>query len=203
MKTKIIIGLAMLIISSHGLLAQEKYKLDLENSNVTVTGTSSIHDWEMKATALSAEILVSEAADNQEQIRDATLQVPTRKLKSHSSIMDKKSWNALQSDQHELIEFRLRNIENYRYGNKGISGTANGTLSIAGNLRNIAVPFSGAINNEGTIRVEGQAPINMKDFNITPPTAMMGALKTGEEVMVNFTLQFAPESVFTELTENQ
>jgi len=30
----------------------------------------------------------------------------------------------------------------------------------------------------------------MTDYNIEPPTAMMGALKTGDEVKINYSFQF-------------
>jgi hypothetical protein len=38
--------------------------------------------------------------------------------------------------------------------------------------------------------VKGTKQINMTDFNIKPPTAMMGTLKTANEVTVSFDLNF-------------
>jgi len=35
----------------------------------------------------------------------------------------------------------------------------------------------------------------MSDFDITPPTAMLGTLKTGDKVKVSFSFQFLMKSV--------
>ena len=44
--------------------------------------------------------------------------------------------------------------------------------------------------NAGKATVKGRLPIQLKEYNIKPPTAMMGAIKTGEEVMVVFNAVF-------------
>ena len=45
-------------------------------------------------------------------------------------------------------------------------------------------------------QVKGEVPLKMSDFGIDPPTAMMGTLKTGNEVVIKYNLEFekAPDS---------
>jgi hypothetical protein len=41
------------------------------------------------------------------------------------------------------------------------------------------------------IQIKGSKKVKMTDFNISPPTAMLGTLKTGDEVTISFTLVMA------------
>jgi hypothetical protein len=46
----------------------------------------------------------------------------------------------------------------------------------------------------GDVQIIGSRKLNMKDFNMVPPTAMMGTIKVGEEVTVNFNLTLTNSS---------
>jgi len=199
MKKQYIIIISMLILGLQTGFAQEKFKLDERNSEITVTGTSSVHDWEMNATAMNASIQLSIKENSINDIVKVDFSMPTEKLKSDNNIMDRKSWNALKSDKHESIRFDLSRVSGFTTNGKTFSGTATGNLFIAGKSRPVTIPFDGNIKTGNTITVTGTEKINMKDFNISPPTAMMGTLKTGEEVTVKFKMDFVAESQYTEL----
>jgi hypothetical protein len=62
---------------------------------------------------------------------------------------------------------------------------------MAGTTKLINVAFEGQISNNRVI-IKGSKDINMNDFKIKPPTAMLGTLKTGETVVISFLLQFQP-----------
>jgi polyisoprenoid-binding protein YceI len=127
--------------------------------------------------------------------------VPAEGLKSKNSLMDKKTYSALKSDKHNRISFALNSVNGLSANGNSLSGTAQGTLSIAGKTQTVSFPFSGEIQNDNTISVTGKEKINMKDFNISPPTALMGTMKTGEEVTVHFNVNFQPDQVLSELNQ--
>ena len=178
---------------------QEKFRLNDRNSEITVEGTSSVHDWEMQATDMNASMQLILDENNVKDITKVTFSMHSEKLKSHNSIMDKKSWDALKSDKHSTIKFNLNSVSNFSVNGRSIRGTASGSLFIAGKSNPVSIPFTGSIKSGNTIMVTGQEKINMKDFNISPPTAMMGTLKTGEEVTVKFNMEFVSESQYTQL----
>jgi polyisoprenoid-binding protein YceI len=77
--------------------------------------------------------------------------------------------------------------------NNKFSDNLRGNLFIAGKSRNISIPVSGTINNQsGTniITISGETELKMSDFDISPPSFLIGAIKTGNIVTCSFSLQF-------------
>jgi hypothetical protein len=46
------------------------------------------------------------------------------------------------------------------------------------------------VNPSGVVNVKGIVPLKMTDFGVDPPTAMLGALKTGDDIKINYDFQF-------------
>lgn len=201
MKKQYLIILTALILAAQTGFAQEKFRMDERNSEITVEGTSSVHDWEMKATEMNASIQLKISENTIADIINVDFSMPTEKLKSENTIMDKKSWDALKSKKYSSIRFDLNRVAGFSSNGKTFSGTASGSLFIAGKSQQVTIPFTGSIKTGNTITVTGYEKINMKDYNISPPTAMLGTLKTGEEVTVRFKIDFVAESNYTELLQ--
>ncbi len=199
MKKQIIVPALAILFMAATVEAQESFRLDHRNSEITVKGTSSVHDWEMKATAMSAKIEVKSNGSGLDEIVNVSFSMPTEKLTSDNNIMNKKSWDALKSNKHDNIMFDLTSVSGFNSNGSTFSGTAFGTLTIAGKTKAVSIPFSGNTGNNNALVVSGEEKINMKDYNVSPPTAMLGTLKTGEEVTVDFNMKFIPESRYTEL----
>lgn len=203
MKIRYIILTVSMFLFSQALLAQVTFKLDLKSSSITIKGTSSAHDWEMSATEMDASMKVKLQEQKIEEILNVNFSVPAEALKSKNSLMDKKTYSALKSDKHNKIVFSLNSVNGLSTTGNSLSGTAYGTLSIAGKTKPVSFPFSGEIQKDYTISVTGKEKINMKDFNISPPTAFMGTMKTGEEVIVHFNVNFQADQVYTNLIRQQ
>lgn len=201
MKKQYFIILTALVFAAQTGFAQEKFRMDERNSEITVEGTSSVHDWEMKATEMKASIQLKISENAIADIITVDFSMPTEKLKSENSIMDKKSWDALKSKKYNSIRFDLNRVSGFSSNGKTFSGTASGSLFIAGKSQQVTIPFTGSVKTGNTITVAGHEKINMKDYNISPPTAMLGTLKTGEEVTVRFKMDFVAESQYTELLQ--
>ena len=76
--------------------------------------------------------------------------------------------------------------------NDGSKLSTNGNLTLAGVTRQIQMDVNVEETSEG-IRYTGSVPLKMSDFEIRPPTAMFGALRTGDEVTVGFDVVFVPQ----------
>jgi polyisoprenoid-binding protein YceI len=105
--------------------------------------------------------------------------------------MDKKIQDALKSDKHPEVRFTINNTRDVTVKDNKFAGTINGTLYIAGVSRTENIPFTGQLISGNRIQIKGSKKVKMTDFKISPPTAMLGALKTGDEVTVSFTLVMA------------
>jgi polyisoprenoid-binding protein YceI len=66
----------------------------------------------------------------------------------------------------------------------------NGKLTVAGVTKDIDLVAKAKVNADKSINVKGSKKINMRDWDIDPPSFMMGAVKTGEEVTISFDLTF-------------
>jgi len=74
--------------------------------------------------------------------------------------------------------------------NGKFSGVLTGDLDLAGVKKRISIAFSGHYENH-RIKINAVKDINLNDFKIKPPTALMGTLKTGENIVISFQLQFS------------
>ena len=97
--------------------------------------------------------------------------------------MDDKTYDALRIEKYPDIKF---DADKLKINANEISGK--GTLSIAGVTKPIDIRADILSRKAKSINVKGNVDINMLDYNINPPTAMFGTLKTGELVTIQYEL---------------
>ena len=192
-KLNLVIMAGLLLLPWNGF-TQTKYKLIPDESKMVIHGTSTIHNWEMPAKKFTGEMDVEGVDEGAIQISDVALRVDAKSISSDSRIMDNKTHDALKVDKNPSITFDYGGVAGLTDDEGKFSGTAEGKLSIAGKLNTVQLPFTGVVGKEGKIEVKGSVGIKMSDYGITPPTAMLGALKTGNEVLVEYTFVFGRDS---------
>jgi polyisoprenoid-binding protein YceI len=178
--------------------AQEYFKLQSDNSKLVIEGTSSIHNWEMEADDFRAETLLKIDGNAISEISKIEFKAPVSGLKSGKGIMDNKAHDALKMKKYPEIKFALNNSSNVNIS--GSNATLTGLLTIAGKSKEVKLVVDLDVENKQKFLVSGSVPIRMSDFGIEPPTAMMGAMKTGDEVVVKFNLEFQKSD--HEISEN-
>lgn len=112
------------------------------------------------------------------------LNIDVKSIKStKGSIMDNKTYEALRADDNPTIAFKLTSVlSNVK---PGATISARGDLKIAGVSKPVDLQVKVGGNNT-TLVFEGAKKINMKEWNVSPPTAFMGAMKVGESVDLKF-----------------
>ncbi len=180
------IGLFVILwIASHQMaMAQVQYKLVPAGSSVLVKGTSSLHDWEMNAEKISGVFIV---ADDQrlDELLSGNVVVDAGSLKSEHNLMNKKAYEALKYKSFPRIEAKLLRIElNQNAGKVQIE------LTIAGKIRQLTEDFQFKNSGSGKIEVSGVLNLKMSDFGVEPPVALMGAIKTGNEVRIEYRFMY-------------
>lgn len=166
----------------------QSYEVSL-NSKVSVTGTSSIHDWEMDLLKFSSGFQVHSEGSILKGLNNIYFSFMAKDLKSNSSIMDKKAYDALKSEQHPEIRFSGISLTGFVAEGSSIKGTLNGKLTLAGQTRDVSFPFTGVVNGR-SISISSASDLTFSGFGIEPPTAMLGTLKTGDKVKVSFNLKY-------------
>ncbi|MCF8226567.1 MAG: YceI family protein [Bacteroidales bacterium] len=188
-----------ILLAGAGLLqAQDNYRLNAGNSRIVVEGTSNLHDWEMEASGMQAKLMINKSDNGLEKITGVEFEMPAEKLKSNSNIMDKKTREALRSSKYENIRFELTGATSPLVTGNRFRGSATGYLHIAGTTRKATIPFEGVLSGE-RLTVSGKVSIYLPEYNISPPTALLGSLKTGEKVDVEYRFEFIPAESYTQI----
>lgn len=163
------------------VLGAQNFTLDPAKSTMTVAGTSTLHDWESNVEKITSKGMMSEDGS----IGSIEVSVPVESIKSGKSGMDKKTYEALKSDDHPNITFSSITPVAIVDGKASISGK----LMVAGVSKDVTIPVE--ISKNGTsMTLKGSHLINMPGYSMKPPTAMMGTIKTGEDITVTFNLVY-------------
>ena len=167
--------------------AQTTFTMDKSASSIVVKGTSSAHDWETTAEEFSGVAALTVTDGAIEGIEALSLEVIAGSVKGGKRIMDNKTKDALKAKDYPTIIFTLTSFDEATPTNVTVSGT----LSLAGVTKTVVLTGDYEVGADGSIMVTGVQDINLPEYNIAPPTAMMGALKTGEDVQIEYTIKFS------------
>ncbi len=166
--------------------AQTKYVCQAKSSKVTIMGTSTLHDWEVEATDFNSWALINTDDQNNYVIQEGEAIFYANEIKSESSLMDKKTHEALKSDKYPTINF-IPNQPTRIHLNKNSSITGN--LTIAGKTNEVNLPVTLSFVDHH-ITISSKLKIKLSDYGIKPPTAMFGTIKCGNEVVIESTLLY-------------
>jgi polyisoprenoid-binding protein YceI len=178
-KAFIIAAVCLAVIPSS---AQTKYKT--ASAKVTVTGTSTIHDWEESTTTVNANADFAVTGNSLQNINAASVSIETKSLKStKGSLMDNRTYETLKADTYSTINFQFTKVISITNG----VATVAGNLTIAGNTQPIELQLTITNAANGFI-LKGSKKIKMSSHGIKPPSFMLGALKVADEVNINIDL---------------
>jgi polyisoprenoid-binding protein YceI len=158
-------------------LTAQDYKVRPSESSMSIKGTSTLHDWESVVETFSAVARVKE-----DVIENASFKAEVKSIKSGTSAMDANTYKAMNEPEHPSISFKAT-------GPIRQSGSAlriKGELTIAGVTKPIEFTATGERWSEESLTVKGSYKLKMSDYGIDPPKAMLGTIRTGDEVTIDF-----------------
>jgi polyisoprenoid-binding protein YceI len=185
--TPVMMVLTTLIISlSADMQAQSSYAL--KSVKATIQGTSSLHDWESNITKIQFKGSLLSDGKTLKTIKDVEVKVPVESIKSkEGKIMDNKTYNAFKYEQNPFIIYSF-SMAQAKTVNNAVTIETTGNLTMAGVTKPIPLSAKGNVLPNGDLQLAISRKLKMTDFKMVPPTAMMGAIKVGDEVTVNFDL---------------
>jgi polyisoprenoid-binding protein YceI len=162
-------------------------------NRIKVSGTSSLHDWSMESLSFTAKSVVK--VNNSSElisIESFTFSLPVHNLKSKDEKMDKNARDALKADRFRTMDFNLTRANITPTGNNRYSIKATGNLTIAGTTREFTLDATGILNENRTFTVTGSRAFNMTEFNVKPPELLLGTIKTGDRITVEYQVTLQP-----------
>jgi polyisoprenoid-binding protein YceI len=158
---------------------------------VTINGTSNLHGWDEKVTTVSGNGTVNWDNGSLELVT-VNIKMDVHSIQSDmGSAMNNKTYKALKADANPQIIFILNvPVKGIQINANENPISAKGDLTIAGVTKVIDMKVKVSMQGKGKFSVEGAQTIKMSDYNIDPPTALFGTLKTGNEITINFKTNF-------------
>lgn len=170
------------------------YKINNSKDNsMKLSGTSTLHKWAMNTGTFTGEAQFGFTSDSDTKLNSVNalnFSLAVLSLKSNKKGLDKNAYSALKTDQFKNIVYKLTSAtvspeKERKYLIKTI-----GNLSIAGVTKEVAMDVYCVVNKDATITCSGSDKLNMSDYNVKPPSFMMGAMKTGDAITIEFTLVY-------------
>ncbi len=183
----------ILFLSFSSLLqAQSKYKIsDSKEIEMKLSGTSTLHDWEMNTKTVAGEAQFRFKDGNVNQLTtldNLTFSLAVLNLKSDNKELDKNAYKALKTEQYKFISYKLTSSIVTALTKNAYRLETQGNLTVAGVTKKIIMDVICHVKNNETIVCNGTYQLNMTDFNVKPPSFMLGAMKTGEMITLEFNM---------------
>lgn len=168
-------------------------------SKLWIEGTSNIHDWKCEASTFEAIIDIDAAgltAAPSKLVKKVSVKIPVKDLSCGKGKMDENLRKALNSDAHPDIKYTLSSIQvTPGEAKDAFILNAVGVLLINGTENSVTMDITAARLPDGTIKATGTLPVKMTAYGVKPPKAMLGTIKTGDEVKIRFDLVVGPKVV--------
>jgi hypothetical protein len=190
----------MFLISGGDLLFGQITFTPDPDSKLWIEGRSNVNQFSCEAVNYQGEaVLLNQAPDEfdmqaEEQVK-LQLQIPVRSFECGRSRMNRDLYNALRSEEFLYIEFEFSNARNITE-NGDVPNSyileITGILTVAGTSRAIDFKADGYILEDGRLRAVGKKAILMTDYDVEPPTGLLGLVRAENELTVHFDLYASP-----------
>jgi len=161
-------------------LAQAAYTIS-DESTVVVNGASNKSDWSVKAELVEGTVELADGVPTSAQFTIAVANMKSGK----SLIMDRLMRGAFEADENPNIEFVMSSA----VASEGDAFDVEGELTMAGVTNPVTIRLTRTQDEAGLYSFTGQTDLNMRDYEMDPPSAMFGALLTKPEVVIQFAIK--------------
>jgi polyisoprenoid-binding protein YceI len=163
-------------------------------SKVTLDGSSNVHDWSCSTAAFQADVevdstyLILPATDVQKPITKVSVTIPVTTLKCGHGKMDSNMYKALRATDFPNITYALGTYEVDREATTAdkLFVKTTGQLTVSGKTIDVQIPITAIRSANGEVTGEGTVRLRMTDFGIKPPVALLGTLRTKNEIGISF-----------------
>ena len=175
----------LLMVGSLTGISQTKYVLSA-SPEFKVEGGSTLHDWHMISKTAKGEGLFVVETGQFKTAKSLSISFQAETLKSGTKGLDTNAYKALNTEKNKEIRFVLKELTG-----SGTSFVAKGDLTIAGVTKPVSFPVK-MTSSSGKFTFEGSMSTKLTNFNVTPPTALMGTVKTEDDIKLSFKSTFQP-----------
>ncbi|MFD2200646.1 YceI family protein [Shivajiella indica] len=180
-------GLVVILLLSFNstISAQTKYIL-APSPELKVSGGSTLHDWDMTSNTAKGEGVFVLEGNQLKGIQNLSVTMEAETLKSGTKGLDNNAYKALDTKKNKDVKFTLKEITG-----SGSNYQAKGDFTIAGVTKPASFPVK-VTQSGNKLTFEGSYDTKLTTFSVDPPTALMGTVKTRDEIKISFKTIFQP-----------
>ena len=160
------------------------------NADIKVLGTSNLHAWSMEDKDVTCTARFTYAAGKTVPASLATFNFsfPVHSLTSGKSGMDSKAYDAMKAKTSSDITFTATASTITPGTGDAFQVKSDGNLTIAGVTKPVVLLAGCTVKTDGSVSCTGSNTLLMSDYQIKPPTYMLGALRTGNKLTIDFSM---------------
>ena len=162
-------------------------------SRIWVTGTSNVKNFE--CNALNPDLSVSTSTPNavsallagKKAVGAVDLKVTVVTMDCGDGTTNERMMATLKAADHPSIRFVLASYSPAKTAD-GVALTLHGALTIGGVSKQVTIPAVANVDASGVLRVTGEYDVQMAQYDLRPPSLLMGTVTIGDKVQVHFDL---------------
>jgi|GEM_PF-503770 len=180
----LLLALVLLTYAASDGLQRYEYR----THQMSITGASNWQPWslDVKEIGMRADFKITDKGFIS-LVGPVVLMVKTARISApRPSMIDRNVVKALKIIEHPYITFNLNQIDtrDLKYGVTLMKTI--GQLTVAGTSREIEMDVYGRVLPNGEVEIWGSKGFNMEAFNIPPPAAFWGIIRSDPQVKVDF-----------------
>ena len=192
---------AIIISSALGNVSAKTvvYKTATKPGYVLIKGTSTLHNWKIRSHGLSGMVKFSKSSQGHATkliLKNIHLDIAVLSLKGDDgSGMDKTIYRKLLVRMDPQIIFVLKKAVLGHKPHAVVPWTlwnVTGILTAAGRPKQVHLQLKVLTARNGTIAIETRTVLKMTDFGISPPTAILGAIRSGNKIHIQVLWNLTP-----------
>lgn len=158
-------------------------KIKLEGDSTLRKYSSTTSDFSLSATVVTQKEVVSGLMWTPKEL---ALSLNVQNLKSGETILDNHMYDNLKAEKHPKITMKLSSFKfSKSEDGQNYLVTASGELNVAGVSKPVELIALMIFEGE-KLRIKGKKLLRMTDYEIEPPTMMLGTMVTKNEIEIDF-----------------
>ena len=161
-----------------------------------IDGDANVRSWDAEITEADGSLVFTGVENfsldalTEESFKSLEMTIPVEEIDSDSRRLNRNLHSYLKADDFPTITFTLQQINGISHENGKAQITANGLINAAGVENSVTMNVEAEMNNDGSITFSGAQDLLMTDFDIDPPTAVMGTVRADDEIQIIYRVTF-------------
>ena len=182
-RARTMLGFAALLPLAWTAPAPPRRYIVQPGSRFWIEGSSTVGRYTCRARRVDGEATVSSEAPLTGQ---AVLSAEVRSFDCGQPQMNRDLARALRADRQPRVLLTVERVDVGESTRGNMPVSAEGTLRLAGVERPVAFRASAQTLANGQVRITGQYVLRMSDFDVTPPSGMLGLVRAHDRVLARF-----------------